>query len=117
MNQNETKDFILNILQQVEITTSNSGNACVKDIDSVVDRIYNTFENEKLENLEMQGCECGHTVPLEFAVGNDDGQYTCMPCYIDIVSDPEARKDFLINPKYLLVINPDHDKEGEDKDE
>lgn len=39
------KDLILNVLQQVEIGTSNSGNKCIKDIDEVVRDIYSIFKN------------------------------------------------------------------------
>ena len=46
MEKTEIKDLILNVLQQVEIGTSNSGNRCIKDIDDVVNDLFRIFESE-----------------------------------------------------------------------
>lgn len=54
---NELKDCVLNILQQVETTTSRSGNTVIADIDDNVDSIFRIFspylEPSKTDAIEF----------------------------------------------------------------
>jgi ribosomal protein L37AE/L43A len=45
----------------------------------------------KYEVCETNLCECGHHVPIELAVGNDEGQYICIDCYDEMIADTSAR--------------------------
>lgn len=48
-----------------------------------------------MEN-ELEKCECGHDVPLKFAVYDKDGIPTCMPCYIEHLQDVIKNKNKVI---------------------
>lgn len=51
-----TSDLVLNILQQVEIGTSNSGNPCVKDIDETVKMVEDVYKTEIHDlKLDLEG--------------------------------------------------------------
>lgn len=36
----------------------------------------------KTKEYELEMCECGHEVPLEFTVCDKEGCYTCFDCHI-----------------------------------
>lgn len=46
----------------------------------------------KYKKYELEKCECGHTVPLDFTTSDDEGCYICYDCYIKELS---ARIDML----------------------
>ena len=39
------------------------------------------------KTYETINCECGHECPVEFAISNDEGQWTCPNCYEEYVHD------------------------------
>lgn len=36
---------------------------------------------------ETEICECGHEAPLQFIIHDNDGNGTCMPCYIEEITE------------------------------
>ena len=51
---------------------------------------------------ELIECECGHTVPIKFAV--TDGEYwTCMPCQIEYISGKLEVKPIAINQHFEIL--------------
>ncbi len=51
-------DLVLNVLQQVEITDSRSGNKVIKDIDDVVNSIINIFKYKQNTELTPKYQQC-----------------------------------------------------------
>lgn len=47
----------------------------------------NIPDKDETRLYDVTKCECGHTVPYDFAVSNEEGQDTCMPCYIEFLND------------------------------
>lgn len=45
--------------------------------------IYDLIRKKQYKFYEIVKCECGHSCPIEFAVIDDDSNYTCPDCCID----------------------------------
>lgn len=49
--------------------------------------VYILIRNKQYKFYEIVKCECGHDCPIEFAVINDDSNYTCPDCYIEYLTE------------------------------
>lgn len=60
----------------------------------------------KHKTYELEKCECGHTVPIDFVVRDKENNGTCAKCHIDYISDlleTEKRKNKSLRLKLKLL--------------